>query len=315
MSVPSLPSLVLMGATAVGKDDVALPLAEAIHAEIVSVDSIKVYRRMDVGSAKPTPEARRRVRHHLIDVAEPWESYSAGRFAHDAAAAAGDIRARGSNVLYVGGSGLYLKALLEGLMGAPATDPELRRRLAERADQVGSAALHAELAQIDATTAARLHPNDRKRILRALEFHALTGQPISSRQTQQGKRRTDEAFLLYSVRRPREELRRRACARVDAMVAQGLVEEVRRLLADPRGLGPQAAEAIGYRELVQALTAGTPVSDAITQIVTDTCQFLKRQETWFRHFPDLRWFDLDERNSPEQVAAEIAADAISRSRP
>ncbi len=302
MPTPHLPVVLLIGATAVGKDEVALPLAESLDAEIVSVDSIKVYRGMDIGTAKPGSEERRRVPHHLLDLAEPWESYSVGRFLEDADRAVTDIRVRGRRPLLVGGSGLYLRAFLEGLVSGPAADPDVRRDLTERAIREGLAALHAELARVDPAAAARIHPNDRKRIVRALEVHALTGEPITARQIHAGRRRAPQDVLLFGVTRPRAELQARACARVDALFAAGLVDEVRRLLAGPRGIGPQASEAIGYRELIEALRAGTPLDAAREAIQRDTCRFIKRQETWFRRFPDTRWFTL---GSPVAAAAAI----------
>ncbi len=303
----AVPRLVLLGPTAVGKDEVALPLAESLAAEIISVDSIKVYRGMDIGTAKPDAAARARVPHHLLDVVDPWESYSVGRFVDDAEQAAGSIEARGAAVLHVAGSGLYLRALLEGLMPAPPADANVRAYLRARADREGIPALHAELARLDPTAAARIHPHDFKRIGRALEHHRLTGEPISARQTQSGKRRTDCRFLLFGLTRPRSELRERASRRVDSMVAAGLVDEVRRLAAHPRGIAPQAAEAIGYREILAALREGRPLTDAIAEIKVNTGRFLKRQDTWFRRFADTRWFEISDASDPVHIAGAIRA--------
>jgi tRNA dimethylallyltransferase len=318
-------ALILTGPTACGKTALALDLAERLGAEIVALDSMTVYRGMDIGTAKPTAAERARVPHHLIDVLDPWESLTVAWWLENAKAACRDITARGKRPLFVGGTPFYLKALLHGLFPGPPGDEELRHALELEAATLGVAALHARLAAIDAKTAARLHPNDVRRVVRALEVHTITGKPISE---WQGTWDTpafaaDPSAAPPPIRipavvleLPREELYSRINQRVDGMLAAGWLDEVRRLLALPRPLSREARQALGYRELLAYLGASAGLTqqnaneaaqhlpsppqsrgrgeegrpgweEAVELIRTHTRQFAKRQLTWFRHLPQL----------------------------
>jgi tRNA dimethylallyltransferase len=260
-----------------------------MDAEIISMDSMALYRRLDIGTAKPSAEQRRGVPHHLLDVLEPWESASVAWWLERAAECCRDIEARGKQVLFVGGTALYLKALLHGLFDAPPADAEVRNRLAKEAEQHGNATLHARLARVDPVAAARLHLNDVRRVIRALEVWELTGQPISARQTQwrSETRSTSEMPRILRLDLPRSELYTRIDARVDHMLAAGLVEEVRALRRLDRPLSREARQALGYKELFDYLDGKTTFTAAAERIRRRSRNYAKRQLTWFRHLPEV----------------------------
>jgi tRNA dimethylallyltransferase len=288
-------ALILTGPTACGKSALALELAERIGAEIVALDSITVYRGMDIGTAKPTRAERESVPHHLIDVLDPWESLTVAWWLERAEEACREIGARGKRPLFVGGTPFYLKALFHGLFAGPPADEELRRSLEAEAASDGSAAIHARLAAVDPKTAARLHPNDVRRVVRALEVYTLTGIPISDwQQTWDTKSFADDAAppprLIPAVvlELPRELLYDHINERVDRMLAAGWLDEVRSLRELPRPLSREARQALGYRELLAFLEDGdSSWPDTAELIRTHTRQFAKRQLTWFRHMPQL----------------------------
>ena len=282
------PLIAIVGPTAAGKSDLSLRLAEAVPCEIVSCDSLQVYRGFDVGSAKPPLAARRRVPHHLIDVADPAQDFSAARYAQLARAALRDIQERGRLPLVVGGAGLYLRALLEGLFEGPGRDPELRRRLEALAGRRGDLRLHRLLGRIDPVAAGRIHPRDRLRVVRAIEVFRATGRTLSEQQRSAAA--PPLQACLIGLAPERGELRRRVLARTRAMLDGGLLEEVRGLLArgDPAELRP--LRAIGYRQALAVLDGRLSLEDAERDIVTDTMRYAKRQMTWFRHqVPGVRW--------------------------
>lgn len=282
---------VLLGCTAVGKSELALPLAERLGAEILSVDSMQVYRRMDVGTAKPTAFERARVPHHLVDVAEPSEAFSVARFVAAADAVVADAEARGRPILAVAGTPLYLMSFLYGLFDGPSADRAIRERIRERALHDGTAALHSELAQVDPVAAERIHPNDLRRIERALEVFEISGRPISEQQRQWAgppRRR----FRALGLRRGREDQSHRINARVRAMMAAGLLDEIRGLLAEPAGLSDQAAAAVGYAEIIAHLRGECPLDDAVEAIKINTRRLAKHQRTWFRRIRDSQWIDV-----------------------
>jgi len=289
---------VLVGPTASGKTEVALELARTHPVEIVSVDSMQVYRGMDIGTAKPTPEERASVPHHLIDVLDPEDGCNVARFRRMALEAIKGIRACGRRPLLVGGTPLYLKALLWGLMEGPATSQELRAALEQEARRLGADALHRRLARVDPEAAARIHPNDVHRLVRALEVHALSGAPISSRQRQfDGPPRVPH--VMVGLRWPRQELYARIDARVDRMMAAGLLEEVRSL----RGrLSRQARQAVGYKELMAYLDGRVSLEEAVLQIKRNTRRLARHQLTWYRHFPHVRWVDAGAWETPAELA-------------
>jgi tRNA dimethylallyltransferase len=254
------------------------------------MDSMTLYRGMDVGTAKPTPAERARVPHHLLDVLDPWESASLAWWLERAAGCVAEIEARGRRVLFVGGTPLYLKGLLRGLFDGPPADEALRARLAAEAEADGREALHRRLAGVDPVSAGRLHPNDLRRVVRALEVWELTGRPISAWQTQWASPSAggEEFPRCVSLELPREVLYRRINERVQQMVAGGLVEEVRALRRLGRPLSREASQALGYKELFEYLDGRGGLEEAVGRIQTRTRNFAKRQLTWFRHLPECR---------------------------
>ena len=284
-------SLVLTGPTGCGKSGVSLELAEQLNAEIVSMDSMTIYRGMNIGTAKLMPDQRRGIPHHLIDVLDPWESASVAWWLDEAAKAVQDIERRGKRVIFVGGTPLYLKALLYGLFDGPAGDDLIRERLMAEARNLGLDALHRRLAEVDPLTAVRLHPNDLRRVVRALEVAELTGRPLSSWQEQwhDPRRQSTDACNKSRVLwldLPRQELYARINTRVIRMMEDGLLDEVRSLQLLPRPPGREAAQALGYKELFDYLNNRCTLADAITQVQTRSRNFAKRQITWFRHISE-----------------------------
>jgi tRNA dimethylallyltransferase len=293
--------VLILGVTASGKARLGHELARARAGEIISVDSMKVYRRMDIGTAKPSREAQQQVRYHLIDVVEPSESFSVGLFLDKALAAIEDIRSRGRTVVAVGGTALYIKALLYGLFEGPGGDEQVRAELRERAAEEGLASLHAELHRIDPEAADRINPNDAKRIIRALEVYRLTGKPISSLQRQFEAGRPRHDWTIIGVRREKAVESRRINTRVKKMIDLGLVDEVRSLLAEEKPLSQQARCAIGYAEIIAHLEGRMSLEDAIELIKKNTRRLAKGQRTWFKTFRDVRWIDVGAEESPESV--------------
>jgi tRNA dimethylallyltransferase len=296
-------TLVLTGPTGSGKSQLAVELAERLGAEVVSMDSMALYRGMDVGTAKPDADQRRRVPHHLIDVLDPWESASVAWWLARAAECVREIESRGRRALIVGGTPLYLKALLHGLFDGPPADADLRRRLTEEAQRLGSAALHARLAEVDPASAARLHPNDARRIIRALEVWQLTGRPLSAWQTQwpanreqgtgnRGQTETPSVpcslFPVPYLDLPRNELYARIDARVVQMLDAGLLDEAAAVRRLPRPLSREAAQAVGYREAFDHLDGRTTREETVRLIQQSSRRLAKRQLTWFRRMPECR---------------------------
>jgi len=296
----------LIGCTASGKSHVGLELARRAGTEILSVDSMKIYRRMDIGTAKPSVEARGEIPHHLIDIVEPGESFSVARYLEQADRAIREIGSRGKPVLAVGGTMLYVRGLTAGLFEGPGADPEFRRRLRARADREGTNALHAELAQVDPQAATRIHPGDLKRIERALEVYHIAGKPISELQTQWEAGESLYDCRLVALRRPKEEASRRINARVKRMIDAGLVDEVRSLLAEPAGIGEQAAQAVGYAEIIAHLRGEMPLEDAIERIKINSRRLAKHQRTWMRRIPGIQWVDASENEAVEHIADRAA---------
>ncbi len=300
---------VLAGPTASGKSAAGIALAERTGAEILSLDSMAVYRGMDVGTAKPTARDRGRIRHHLLDLVEPSEPFSVSDFLKAAEAACRDIVARGNPPLFVGGTGLYLRSLLRGVFEGPSAAPEVRRRLESEAAAFGPATLHDRLRQVDPTTAARLHPNDVRRVVRALEVAELTGRPLSEQQAHPPLPPSDRPAQVVWLDPPRAWLYGRIERRVDAMLADGLLEETRRLLARPDGISHTARQALGYRELIDHLEGRTPFAEAVALIKLRTRQFAKRQHTWFRNLEECNPLEITGEESAEELAARLETSA------
>ncbi|MFZ5763497.1 MAG: tRNA (adenosine(37)-N6)-dimethylallyltransferase MiaA [Thermodesulfobacteriota bacterium] len=297
------PALCLIGPTAIGKTALSLALARALDAEIVSVDSMQVYRYLDIGTAKATIEERQRVPHHLIDIVDPDEEYHVARFVRDAAAAIAGIRTRGRLPLLVGGTGLYLKGLLEGLFPAPPIPAEIRGELRQRLEREGEGALHAELTRLDPDSARRIPPGDRQRLLRALEIAAATGTPWSRYLAAGEQRPLLDNVLVIGLDCERERLYERINARVGQMAAAGLREEVEKVLAMGYAPSLKPLQSIGYRHMIEYLRGAWGWEEALALLARDTRRYAKRQLTWFRHMAGVRWF------SPDQVdAVRMAAD-------
>ncbi len=296
----------LTGPTAGGKTRIGVRLAKLIDAEVISLDSMAVYRMMDIGTAKPTAEEREGVPHHLIDIRAPWEEYSLADYLKDAARTAAEIRGRGKQVLFVGGTPLYLKAALCGIFEGPPADPEFRGELARR-EEAEPGSLYRLLAERAPEDAARLHPNDTRRIIRALEIFRASGRPITSFQKQfksgggaAGERRG--ARLVWD----RPVLNRRISLRVDEMMSAGFLEEVRSLSSLEKPLSKTAIQGVGYTELLAVLEKETGLDDAVERIKLRTRQFAKRQETWFRSLPGLIPVEMSEPVDPDLTARRIA---------
>lgn len=278
----------LLGPTASGKSQLALRLAQELPIEIVSVDSGQVYRGMDIGTAKPTPAERARVPHHLIDLVDPTEAYSAGRFRDDAIAAVEGILARGRIPLLVGGTMLYYRALARGLDALPAADPTLRAEIAGEAEAKGWSAMHAELARADPVTASRLAPNDAQRIERALEVYRVTGKPLSALQTAAQAPLPFRLLGFALVSEDRAALHARIAERFDAMLKEGLVEEVQALRRRyPLHAGLSSMRCVGYRQAWAHLDGAYDRATLREKGVAATRQLAKRQLTWLRSLPDL----------------------------
>lgn len=301
-------AIYLTGPTAIGKSAVALRLAQALPAEIISVDSALVYRGMDIGTAKPGAAERAAVPHHLIDIREPTASYSAAEFARDATRLMAEIRARGQVPLLVGGTLLYFKALLGGLDALPAASAAVRRTIEERAARLGWPALHAELARLDPATAARLAPGDRQRIQRALEVWQLARKPLSELQTGAAKASAIAAPELFFSLEPRDRawLHARIATRFDAMLAAGLVDEVRRLNAClPLSADLPAMRCVGYRQVLDTLAGREPAATLRERGIAATRQLAKRQLTWLRSVAARKILVVDESARAEDLATTI----------
>ncbi len=292
---PRPPVVVVTGPTASGKTEIAIALARRFDGEIVNADSMQVYRYMDVGTAKPTAEERLTVPHHLFDVVDPDEDYSAGRYAKEARAVAEAIHARGRVVFLVGGTGLYIRAFLDGLIDTGRADRVLRERLENehrRACEAGDPTrLHRRLAQHDPDAAERIHPNDARRTIRALEILSQSGRPASSVRAEHEFRDRPFRVLHLCIDPGREALHERIDRRAEQMIAGGLLREVRDLRE--RGYGPElrSMQSIGYRHMQPVVDGADTLVNALAAIKADTRRFARRQRTWIRAVPDVHWHD------------------------
>ena len=299
--------LVLCGPTASGKTALGVALAQATGGEVVSADSMQIYRRMDIGTAKPTAAEMGGVPHHMLDVADPAEDYSVARYVHDADACVRDILSRGKRPVVVGGTGLYIDNLIAGRDFAPFTGA-WREKLQARAREEGLPALHAELRRVDPDRAEKLHPNDEKRILRALEVWYETGETITAhdQRTRSLPPRYDALRVCLNFSR-REDLWARIDRRVDQMMADGLEEEVRALLASGVPPAATAMQAIGYKEFAAALRGEETMDQAVDQVKLRSRQYAKRQLTWFRRTPGLRWVTWEKDPDLSRGRQEVTA--------
>ncbi|MBB6730370.1 tRNA (adenosine(37)-N6)-dimethylallyltransferase MiaA [Cohnella zeiphila] len=304
------PLLALVGPTAVGKTELSLRIAEKFGCEIISGDSMQVYRGMDIGTAKLPPEERRGIVHHLIDVRDPNEPFSVADFQAECERLIPEIRSRGKVPFIVGGTGLYVESVCYGYRFQEfGGDESFRERMSEFAREQGAQALHDKLAAVDPASAAKLHPNDGRRIIRALEIYETTGRPLSELQNQSRSdgKISPYRLCLIGLTMDRAELYRRIDVRVDQMLEDGLVKEVARLLAE--GLSPDASsmQALGYKEIAAYLAGKTDYDSAVTLLKRDTRHFAKRQLSWFRRMDELNWVDTAPGTKNTDLFAEICA--------
>jgi tRNA dimethylallyltransferase len=298
----------LTGATAVGKSQVGLALARQLGAEIISLDSMAIYRGMDIGTAKPTSEEQAAVPHYLIDIVDPWDDFSIERYLDAAHVAIANIKSRGHEVLFVGGTPLYLKALLRGLSSGPAPNWQMREQIAAEVAQVGNEALYARLEQLDPLAASQIHPHDTRRLIRALEVFRTTGEPISHQQLHFDEGTPAENCKVFVLRRPREEQHERINERVEQMFVRGLIQEVKQLTGGGKQLGRTASQAVGYAEVIEHLSGGD-YDSMVAKIKTRTRRFAKRQGTWFRSLCECRFVDITGEVDAEEVVSQIIASA------
>ncbi|GIW97782.1 MAG: tRNA dimethylallyltransferase [Pirellulaceae bacterium] len=297
--------LYLTGPTGSGKTPLAMELARQLDAEIISLDSMAIYRGMDIGTAKPTAEMRAEVPHHLLDIVEPTDEFSVSAYVVAAHRAAHEIRQRGRRVLLCGGTPLYLKSLLRGLFLGPPADWEFRHAVEEDIQRYGEEALMARLAQVDPLLAHKLHPHDHRRIIRALEVARATGRPLSHWQQQFDQPASPTAAPVVRLVLDRQWLHERINTRVQHMIDAGLVEEVRGLIDRYGRLGRTASQAVGYRELIDALQSGEPLEETMERIRAHTRQFARRQEIWFRSLHELQPVVVAPDRSPRQILDDI----------
>ncbi len=302
------PCWFLAGPTASGKTAVGLELAERLGAEIVSLDSMSIYRGMDIGTAKPSRAEQAQVPHHLIDLIEPHDEFSLAEYLRGAESACRDILARGRIPLFVGGTGLYLRGVLRGLFQGPAADWGYRRTL-ERDTAGDPAALHARLQAVDPTSAARLHPHDTRRLIRALEVYHLTGVPLSTQQRQLPRPAVVRSPHVYWLSPERACLYARIDRRVEQMFEAGLVAEVQRLLGAERPPGRTARQALGYKEVIDHLSGMMTRADTIGLIQLRSRQFAKRQHTWFRNLEECTPIAISAEETPSDIARKILEQA------
>lgn len=295
------PLVVLVGPTAVGKSKIAIGLAKRLDGEVVTADSMQVYIGLDIGTDKPPVDQRQGVPHHLIDVVRPDQRFNVAQYRDLAHETIADIHRRGKLPLLSGGTGLYVKAVLdEFLFPDEGADFDLRQELEEKARELGPEWLHRRLAEIDPPTARRLHPNDVRRVIRAIEVYETTGRPLSEHLVTAKAQEPRYRTVMIGLTRPRPVLYRRIEERVDRQIRDGLVDEVRALMAAYRDL-PVARQALGYKEIVSYLQGERTLEEAIALLKRDTRRYAKRQFTWFRRDNRIVWFDLEELSPTEKA--------------
>ncbi|NSW82499.1 MAG: tRNA (adenosine(37)-N6)-dimethylallyltransferase MiaA [Syntrophothermus sp.] len=299
------PLLVITGPTATGKSEVGVLVAEKLGGEIISADSMLIYRGMDIGTAKPTNADRRGIPHHMIDIVEPDQDYNVALYREQAMAVIKKVLERGNLPIVVGGTGLYIEALIRNYsFGGAGTDKTLRKKLQKEAAE-SPFLLHQRLAKIDPATASQLHPANTRRVIRALEVYYLTGKPISN------FKRLDEPdppfnLLMFGLTMEREALYRRIEKRVDRMIAMGLIEEVQNLLQRGFSPGLNSMRGLGYKEMISYLNGTLSLEEAVEVLKRNTRRFAKRQMTWFRRYKEIRWLKIENFADCEAIAQEIA---------
>lgn len=301
------PLVALVGPTAVGKSRVGIALAKVLGTEVLTADSRQVFRGMDIGMDKPTLDERQGVTHRLIDLVEPDQPFNVGLYRRHALDEIARLHGAGKLPLLVGGTGLYVRALLRGLWEGPPADWALRERLEAEARDRGDESLYAELARVDPVSAQRLHPRDRVKVIRALEVHRLSGRPLSDALREHAFGEAPFSPLLIGLTRERESLYRKIDARVDEQLAKGLLEETRRLLAKGYSRDLGSMKGLGYRQMAGYLAGDSSYEEAVRLLKRDTRHFAKRQLTWFRKEPGLIWLTVGEQETVEEVTARIVA--------
>ena len=301
------PLICIVGPTAVGKTEIAIQLAQHLDAEIVSLDSRQIYRGMDIGTAKPTPEQQRAVPHHLIDCVDVDQTFSVAEYQRLADTAIAEIRGREKRAMAVGGAGLYFRGIIDGLFDGPGADAEIRAKLQREVDEHGNVALHERLRRCDPETANRVHPNNLVRVIRALEIYELTGKPISALQQQWKMNEPRYPFRAFGLNMPRETLYQRIEERVDRMVEAGLIEEVKGLLDQGCPRNCVAMQSFGYKELIDYLDRNRTLDEAIALLKQNTRRFAKRQLTWFRNDPRIEWLDTSQFSSIDGIVDNLIA--------
>jgi tRNA dimethylallyltransferase len=288
--------VIILGPTAVGKTELTLALAQTIHAEIVNADSQQVYRFLDTGTSKPSKVERERVPHHLIDVVNPDEEFNAAIYRRLATAAIREIVKRGVPAVVCGGTGLYLKALTGGLFAGPGRDSELRAKLEREIAETGLAPLYHRLITVDPSANRNIHPNDRQRVIRALEVYQSTGRPLSAWQNEHRFHEQSFEVLKIGLERERSQLYDLINARAESMIRAGLLDEVRGLLARGYGLDLKPLRSVGYRQMGEVIKEIKKLPEALEEMKQETRRLAKRQLTWFRSDPEIRWFHPERQN-------------------
>lgn len=307
LSKIQLPLVVICGPTATGKSDVGVQIAEKLNGEIISADSMLVYRGMDIGTAKPTPSEMRGINHHLIDIVEPDQEYNAALYQEQARAIIADIMNREKLPILVGGTGLYIRAVIDDYDFSGARGSEVyRKKLLKDAEEHGAAKLHERLREIDPGAAAKLHPHDIRRIIRALEVYKYTGTPISSFHKIDRSRKSIYNLLMFGLSLEREKLYKIIEQRVEFMIQTGLVEEVQRLLN--RGVLPELSSmrGLGYKEIIEYLQGKRSLAQSVEILKRNTRRFAKRQMTWFRRDHRIKWLNVDQDDVPGAIINEIS---------
>lgn len=307
--LPLLDCWYLTGATASGKSSLSRLLAESLRAEIVSMDSMAVYRDMDIGTAKPVSSERATIPHHMIDVVDPNQDYSLADYLAGAHEAVQEILARGKRVLFVGGTPLYLKSLLRGVCEGPPADIEFRKLVEQEIKVVGMDALRERLEQVDPLSAAKLHPNDTRRMIRALEVYKQTGIPISHYQLQFEGKVTGRCNRVFAISRQRAELHQRIESRANRMFDSGLVDEVSAILEKYGNFSKTALQGVGYSESISFLRDDLGFDQAVEQTIIRTRRFARRQETWFRSLVECKWIPATPQMKPKEMLASILKEA------
>ena len=297
--------IIIAGPTAVGKTGISLELAEMLDGEIVSADSRQVYRFMDIGTAKPSAEDMQRIPHHMIDVVNPDEEYTAADYMCGAHTAIKAILKKGKTPIMAGGSGLYIRAVIDGIFPGPGSDKKIREKLEMEAKTSGISSLHDRLCKIDPIASSRIHPNDSRRIIRALEVYEITGKPISFFQKEWKKEEAMYDAVMVGLNRPREELYGRIEERVDYIFEHGFVDEAKKLLEKGYEENLVSMEALGYREVIRFLKGEINIDAAKKKIKLDTRHYARRQLIWFRKDKRITWFNIDNEEKPVETAEKI----------